>query len=132
VTFSYGFDDENIKKKHRSHVPFMLLDIKLAQWQHPVASSEALDLLHWEMHAVTYRRIAMAIKTASFVGIFVDCCLFACCPGGRWGNTEQVVAQWWHPVASGVALDMLHWGKCFRLHRWTAMAIEMANDRGTC
>jgi hypothetical protein len=33
----------------------------------------------------------MAIETASFVDVFVDCCLFACCPGGRWGNMEQVV-----------------------------------------
>jgi hypothetical protein len=74
-----------------------------------MASSEALDLLHWAMRAVLYRRIAMAIKTASFVGVFVDCCLFACCPGGRWGDTEQVVAQCQHPVASGVALDMPHW-----------------------
>jgi hypothetical protein len=84
------------------------------------------------MHAVTYRRIAMAIKTASFVVAFVDCCLFACCPGGRWGNTEQVVAQCWRPVASGVALDMLYWVMHFVSHRQTAMAIETANDRGTC
>jgi hypothetical protein len=55
----------------------MLLDIILAQWRHPVASSEALDLLHRAMHMVTYRGIAMAIKMASFVGIFVNCCLFA-------------------------------------------------------
>jgi hypothetical protein len=68
---------KNIKKKKRSHVPFMLSDIILAQWQRPVASSEALDLFHWAMRAVTYRRIAMAVKTASFVGVFVDCCLFA-------------------------------------------------------
>jgi hypothetical protein len=87
VTFSYGFDDENIKKNHCSHVQFMLLDIILAQWRHPVASSEALDLLHRAMHTVTYRHIAMAIKMASFLGVFVDCCLFACCPGSRWGNT---------------------------------------------
>jgi hypothetical protein len=87
VTFFYGFDNENIKKKHHSHVQFMLLDIILAQWQHPVASSEALDLLHRAMRAVTYRRIAMAIKMATFLGVFVDCCLFACCPGDRWGNT---------------------------------------------
>jgi hypothetical protein len=86
VTFSYGFDDENIKKKHHSHVRFMLSDIILAHWRRPVASSEALDLLHWAMHAVTYRRIAMAIKMATFLGVFVDCCLFACCPGGRWDN----------------------------------------------
>ncbi len=86
----------------------MLSDIIPAQWWSPVASSKALDLLHWAMRVVTYRRIAMAIKTASFVVVFVDCCLFACCPGGRWGNTEQVVAQCQPPVASGVALDMLH------------------------
>jgi hypothetical protein len=83
---------KNIEKNHCSHVPVMLLNIILAQWWRPVASSEDLDLFHWAMHAVMYRRIAMAIKTASFVGVFVDCCLFACCPGGRWGNTEQVVA----------------------------------------
>jgi hypothetical protein len=87
VTFSYGFDDENIEKNLRSQVQFMLLDIILARWRHPVASSEALDLLHRAMCAVTYRRISMAIKTATFLGVFVDCCLFACCPGGRWGDT---------------------------------------------
>jgi hypothetical protein len=49
----------------------MLSDIILAQWRRPVASSEALDLLHWVMYAVTYRRIAMAIKTATFLGVFM-------------------------------------------------------------
>jgi hypothetical protein len=62
----------------------MLLDIILTQWWCPVASSEAMDLLDWAMCAVMYRRIAMAIKMTSFVGVFVDCCLFACCPGGHW------------------------------------------------
>ncbi len=109
MTVSYGFDDENIKKKRCSHDPIMLLGIILAQWRRPMASSEALDLLYWWMRAVTYQRIAIAIKTASFAGVFVDCCLYACCPGGRWGNTEQVVAQCQHPVASGVALAMPHW-----------------------
>jgi hypothetical protein len=88
VTFSYGFDDENIEKKRRSHVPTMLLGITLARWQQPVASSEALDLLHWAMCAVMYRRITMTIKMAIFAGVFVDCCLYACCSGGRWGDTE--------------------------------------------
>jgi hypothetical protein len=87
VTFSYGFDDKNIKNNRHNHVRFMLSDIILTQWRHPVASSEALDLLHRAMRAVTYQRIAMAIKTATFLGVFVDCCLFACCPGGHWGNT---------------------------------------------
>ncbi len=70
----------------------MLLGIILALWWRPVASSEALDLLHWAMRAVTYRHIAMAIEMAIFARVFVDCCLYACCPGGCWGNTEQVVA----------------------------------------
>jgi hypothetical protein len=88
VTFSHGFDDENIKKNYRSHVPIMLSGIILTQWRRPVASSEALDLLHWAMHTVTYRHIAMAIKMATFAGVFVDCCMYACCPGGCWGDTE--------------------------------------------
>jgi hypothetical protein len=87
----------------------MLLSIILARWRHPVASIEALDLLHWAMHTVTYRHIAMAIKMAIFARVFVNCCLYACCPGGRWGNTEQVVARCRHPVASVVALDTSHW-----------------------
>jgi hypothetical protein len=79
------------------------------------------------MCAVTYRRIAMAIKMARFAGVFVDCCLYACCPGGRWGNMEQVVAQCRHPVASGVALDMPHRAMPSVLLRHTAVAIETAS-----
>ena len=59
---------KNIEQNRRRHVPVMLLERVLAQWWHPVASGEALDLLHWVMHAVLYRRSAMAIKTASKVG----------------------------------------------------------------
>ncbi len=66
MTFFYGFDNEKHKKRRN-------------RW-HPLASSEALDLLHGAMCQVTYRRIAMAIKMASKVGVCVDCCLFACCP----------------------------------------------------
>jgi hypothetical protein len=126
MTFSYGFDDENIKKNCCSHVPTMLLGIILTQWQRPGASSKALDLIHWAMHAVTYLRIAMAIKMASFAGVFVDCCLYAGCPGGRWGNMEQVVARCRHPVASRVAVDMPHWAMPSVLLQHTAVAIKMA------
>ncbi len=73
-----------------------------------MASSKALDLLHGVMRAVLYQRTAATINMATFLGVFVDCCLFACCSGGCWGNTEQVVTQCRHPVASGVALDMRH------------------------
>ncbi len=72
----------------------------------------------------------MAIKTANFLGVFFDCRLFACCPSGRWGNTEQVVAQCWRPVASGVALDMPHWVMPSVLLRHTAVAIETAVGQG--
>ncbi len=100
-------------KKHqqnwRSYVPFMLLDIILDQWWLPVASSEALDLLHCMMRAVSYRCPATAIKMASKVGACFHHCFVCCRSSGCWGNTERVVAQWWHPVASRVALDMLHW-----------------------
>jgi hypothetical protein len=73
----------------------------------------------------------MAIKTATFLGVFVDCCLFACCPGGRWGNAEQLVAQWWLPGASSVALDLLHQAMPRSLLRRVRMAIKMACDGGT-
>ncbi len=119
------------KKKHRSHARYMLSDMILAWWRRPVSSSEALDLLHWAMRAVMYRRIAMAIKTGTFLGVFVDCCLFACCPGSRWGNTEQVVTRWWLPGASSVALDLLHRVMPRSLLQRIRMAIEMACDGGT-
>jgi hypothetical protein len=104
----------------------MLSGIILARWQHPVASSDALDLLYQAMHVVTYRCIAMAIETVSFVGVFVDCCLFACCPGSRWGNMERVVARCQPSEDSGVALDMPHRAMPSVLYRGTAVAIKMA------
>jgi hypothetical protein len=73
----------------------------------------------------------MAIKMASKVGLFVHHCLFACCPGSRWGNTEQLFALWQRPAASGVALDMLHRAMHSVLHRWTAMAIKTSGRQET-
>jgi hypothetical protein len=104
----------------------VLLDIIVAQRRHPVASSEALDLLHQAICVVMYRRIAMAIKTACFLGVFFDCCLFACCPDGHWGNTEQVVTRWRHPVVSGVALNMPHQTMLSVLLWHSAVAIKTA------
>jgi hypothetical protein len=34
----------------------------LARWRHPLASSEALDVLHQAMRPASYRCITMAIK----------------------------------------------------------------------
>ncbi len=48
----------------------------LTQWWRPVASTKALDLLHWAMCAVLYQRTAMAIEIASKVDpFFVTFCL---------------------------------------------------------
>jgi hypothetical protein len=79
----------------------------LAQWWHPLASSKALDPLHWSMRAVLYRRIAMAIEMACKVGVFIHCCVVDCRPGVRGSNTEQAVAQWRRLGASDMALDIL-------------------------
>ncbi len=108
----------------------MLSSVILAQWRRPVASIEALDLLHRGMRAVTYRRIAMAIKMAIFAHVFVDCCLYACCPGGCWGNTEQVVTRCQHPVASVVALDRLHRAMPSVLLRRIRKAFKIGHDGG--
>jgi hypothetical protein len=102
----------------------------LAQWWHLVASNKALNLLHRAMCTVTYWHIAMAIKTATFLGAFVDCCLFACCPGGCWGDTERVVTRCRRPVASGVALDMPHQAMPSVLLRRICKAFEMGRDGG--
>ncbi len=54
-----------------------------------------------------------------------------CRPGGRRGNTEQVVTRWRRSVASGEALVMLNRAMRSVSHWRTAMAIEMARDGGT-
>jgi hypothetical protein len=67
---------------------------------------------------------------ATFLGVFVDCCLFACCSGSRWGDTEQVVAQWQRPVASEVALDMPHQAMPSVLLRHIRKAFETSHNGG--
>jgi hypothetical protein len=44
----------------------------LAQWQHPVASSEALDVVHWVMRLIVHHHIPMAIKIANNFPGFVS------------------------------------------------------------
>jgi hypothetical protein len=70
---------KNIDENRRGYVPFMLLDIILAQWWHPVVSSEALDLLHWVMR-VAYQRTTTAIEMASKVGHVFSVVFFAVAP----------------------------------------------------
>jgi hypothetical protein len=76
------------QKKQGRLDQLQLLAAILARWRCLVASNKALSLLYWAMRAVLYPRTAAAIKMATFLGAFVDCCLFVCCPGRRWGNTE--------------------------------------------
>jgi hypothetical protein len=41
-----------------------------------------------------------------------------------------ILAQWWRPVASSEALDLLYWVMCAVLYWCTATAIEMASKVG--
>jgi hypothetical protein len=123
-------DDEKTCKNWHMHDQLEQLVAILAQWWRLVASNKALNLLHWAMCTVMYRRVAMAIETATFLGAFFDCCLFACCPGSCWGNTEGVVAQCRRPVASGVALDMPHWAMLSVLLRRIRKAFKKGRDGG--
>ncbi len=121
---------KNIRKTGVGMSDWWLLEQVLTQCWHPVASSEALDPLHWAMCVVLYRCIALAIETASKVGVLFDCCFVDCCPGGRWGNMERVGARCQHPVAYRVALDMPRWAMLSVLLRRTTMAIKTAGRWG--
>ena len=46
-------------------------------------------------------------------------------PGGHQGDTERVIARWRRPVASGVALDMLHRAMPHVLLQRLTIAIKM-------
>ena len=111
---------KNLRKNGFFLSPLLLSATILARWWHPVASSEPLDLLHQAMRAVSYRCIAMAIKTARKVGVFIHCCVVDCCPGVRGSDTEQVVARWRRLVA-----PIWPWtssiGRC-RMNRFNASA----------
>jgi hypothetical protein len=44
----------------------------LSGWRHPVASSEAQDVLHWAMRPASYRCIRMVIEiTSTFPAFFI-------------------------------------------------------------
>jgi hypothetical protein len=48
----------------------------------------------------------------------------------RWGDTGQILAQWWCMMASRVALDLQSWAMCLVLYRLIRMAIKMASEVG--
>jgi hypothetical protein len=63
LDFLRQIDDHGIRQGDMGQI--------LAQWQRPVDSKVALDMLHWEMHPELHRRIVMAIKMAHDGGTFV-------------------------------------------------------------
>ncbi len=114
-------NDEKTQKKRRMCDRLQLSAAILAQWRCPVASTKDQDIVpvHHCGHQNGQQRW------------FIICHHFVCCcPGGRWGDTEQVVARWRCLVASRVALDMPHWAMLSVLLWRTAMAIKMANNGG--
>ncbi len=82
------------------------------------------------MRAVSYRRIAMVIKTAHKVGVFIHHCVVDYRPGVCGSNTKEVVAQWQRPVASNMALDILHQEMLHKLLQCLRMAIKTACEGG--
>ena len=58
-------------------------------------------------------------------GYIIHRCFVCCRPGGRQGDMERVVARWRRPVASSVALDMLHRAMPHLLLQRLTMAIIM-------
>ncbi len=94
-------DDKKTWKKWGRLDRLQLSATILARWRRLVASNKALNLIYWAMRAVLYQRTAAVIKMASLFGTFFCHHFVCCCPGGRWGNMEQVVARWQWPVASG-------------------------------
>ncbi len=64
------------------------------------------------------------------IGYTLHRCFVCCHPGGRRGDTEKVVTRWRRPVASGVALGMLHWAMLHELLQRLCMVIKMASDGG--
>ncbi len=90
----------------------MLSDIILVQLWRPVASTEALDLLHWAMRTVTCGRIATAIKNGHLFRcicwlLFV--CLLPWRPLGQYVASSRPMA-----VSSGFRSSpgQPHWAIC--------------------
>ena len=52
--------------------------------------------------------------------------------GVQQGNMGQILAWWWRPVASRVALDLPYWTMRSALYRLIRMATEMAHKADAC
>ncbi len=91
-----------------------------------MASSKALNLLHQHGTVPAHRDDHQNGRQRRYIfhHYFV-----ACCTGGHWDNTEQILAQWQGPAASSVALNMLHQVMPAALHPRVRTAIKMAHNR---
>jgi hypothetical protein len=88
-------DDEKTQKKQGRLDQLQLLATILAQWRRLVASNKALNLFYRVMHAVLYRRTAVAIEMASLLGTFFllsFCLLLPGRPLGRYGASSRLMA----------------------------------------
>jgi hypothetical protein len=56
-----------------------------------------------------------------FLNKFVD-------HGGRHGDVAQALTQWWHPVASCEAQDVLHWVMHPALYHHICMVIKITSN----
>ena len=48
--------------------------------------------------------------------------------GGRRGDAAQALTQWWHPLASSKARDVLHWVLRPALYCRIRMVIKIASE----
>jgi hypothetical protein len=48
----------------------------------------------------------------------------------RWDDTERILAQWWHPVASSEALAPLHQAMYAPLHWRIIAAVKTSRNGG--
>ena len=103
-----SFSQRNVRNNRSWCAPFIISEQMLVQWWRLVAYIKATNLLHRAKRTIVppHRDGHQNGQQRWYI---VHCCFVDCCHGGHWGNTEQVVAQWQRPVASDLAIDMLHW-----------------------
>jgi len=79
----------------------------LAWWRRLLAFMKATNLLHQALRTIVppHRN---GHRNGQQSGYILHLCFVCCRPGGRRGDTEQVVSRWWHLVAFMKALVMLH------------------------
>jgi hypothetical protein len=82
------------------------------------------------MRAVAYRRIAMAIRMASKVGVFFIVVILYVTPAAAGAIQSGYSHNGKYPVASTKALNLLHWAMHSALPRHIRRAIKTASKGG--